>query len=206
MKILYFAAAILIVISIHEAAHALIAYKLGDPTAKQRGRLTLNPLAHLDVIGTLMIFIVGIGWGKPVPVNPRNFSDPVRASALTSLAGPVSNFLTAMLLAIPLKYFVNDMPEPLYILVLTVFDLSILLGLFNMLPFPPLDGSKILGLFVPRRYEREYMNFLETGLQYFVIFLVIDFFVLGRFFDFSILGFTIGSAFSFLKSLILFGV
>jgi len=205
MKILYFAAAILIVISIHEAAHALVAYKLGDPTAKQRGRLTLNPLAHLDVIGTIMIFVVGIGWGKPVPVNPRNFSDPVRASALTSLAGPVSNFLTAMVLAIPLKYFVSQMPEPLYILTLTVFDLSILLGLFNMLPFPPLDGSKILGLFVPRKWEKEYARFLEVGLQYFMIFLVIDFLVLGRLFNFSILGFTIGSAFSFLKSLILFG-
>lgn len=205
MKFLFFVAAILIVISIHECAHALIANYLGDSTARLRGRMTLNPLAHLDIIGTLMLFFVGIGWGKPVPVNPRNFKNPVNGSALTSLAGPMSNFLTAVILAIPLKYFGGAMSDYLKFFVLTVFDLSILLGIFNLLPFPPLDGSKIIGLFIPRKWHYGYARFLDNGTSYFIVFLVLDSFVLGKFFGFSILGMTIGSLFSLIKSVILMG-
>lgn len=203
MNLLYFAAAILVVISIHEASHAYVANYLGDPTARLRGRMTLNPFAHLDVMGTLMLFIIGIGWGKPVPVDPRNFRDPVRGSAITSLAGPVSNFLTAVLLAIPLKYL--TMPDILYSFVFTVFDFSILLGVFNLLPLPPLDGSKILGLVVPGRWHSAYAKFLYHGMKYFVIFLVVDSFVIGRFFGFSVLGVTIGTLSTLVKSIILIG-
>lgn len=203
--IIYFIIAIIIAISIHEAAHAYTANYLGDPTAKMKGRMTLNPLRHLDAVGTMMLLIVGIGWGKPVPVNPGNFRDPLKGSAITSLAGPVSNFLTAILLAIPLKYFGGQMPGVLREIILMIFEMSILLGVFNLLPLPPLDGSKIFGLFLPKRWHRGYMEFLEKGVAYFVIFLVLDAFLIRKFFGFSVFGLIIGTLFSLVRSVILMG-
>ena len=157
----YLIIGLIVAISVHEAAHAAMAYKLGDPTAKNQGRLTLNPLKHLDPIGTLMLFIARFGWGKPVPVNPNNFKNPVKDSALTSFAGPAANFITALIISLPLKYVLL----PLWaadILWLTL-DINIILGIFNLLPFPPLDGSKIFAVFVPKRFHRQYFTFLKRS-------------------------------------------
>jgi Zn-dependent protease len=201
----YLIVALVIVIAIHEAAHGWVALKLGDPTAKAHGRVTLNPLAHLDFLGTIMLFMVGFGWGKPVPVNPANFKNPVKDSAIVSLAGPASNFLTALVVSVPINYLSGAMPIWLEILLITIFDLSILLGIFNLLPFPPLDGSKIFALFVPKNKQAAYFRFLEKNQSSFLIFLILDIIIIRRVFGFSILWMIIGNLFTIVRSIILLG-
>lgn len=203
--LIYFLIALVVVISIHECAHAFMAFKLGDATAKHQGRLTLNPLAHLDPLGTIMLFVAGIGWGKPVPVNPYHFKNPVKDSALVSLAGPMSNFATALLFSIPLKYLPHVLPSQLSTLFMTIIDLSILLGIFNMLPFPPLDGSKIFAVFVPKKAQNNYFNYLEKFQPYFLVFILIDIFLIRRLLGFSFLWLIIGNLFHFIKVLIFVG-
>lgn len=167
LNFIYYGIALLVAITVHEAAHAWTAYKLGDHTAKYEGRVTLNPLAHLDPIGTLMIFVAHFGWGKPVPYNPYHLKDPKRDSALIAVAGPAANFLTALILTIPLKYFsIYAIPQAgpfLYGLLETVITLNIFLLVFNLLPIAPLDGSKLIGVLVPREYEEEYQAYLHIG-------------------------------------------
>ncbi len=205
MELLYFILALVIVVTVHEFSHAWVAHKLGDPTAKIAGRLTLNPLAHLDLLGTLMLFLVHIGWGKPVPVNPHYFKHPKRDEALTAFAGPLSSLVLALILTLPLKYLSLVMPEFVFQLLATVLDVSLLLFIFNILPFPPLDGSKIVGIFVPQKFQRIYQHYLQNGMIYFAVFLLFDQFVLARTFQFSILQYVIGSAFTFLKTLLFLG-
>ena len=202
---LYDIVALLIVVTIHEYSHALVAYKLGDPTAKLAGRISLNPLAHLDPVGTLMILFAHIGWGKPVPVNPSYFKQPKRDQALTALAGPFSSLVLAFLMALIIKYFGLWLPGPLGTFSEKFFVMSLGLFIFNMFPFPPLDGSKIVGIFVPQRFQRIYQNYLRNGTLYFVIFLVLDQFVLARFFNYSILGDVIGKLFTFFETLLFLG-
>ena len=139
----------LLCITLHELSHGYVAYKLGDNTAKERGRLTLNPLKHLDIMGLLMMMVFHVGWAKPVPVNMFNFKNPKKGMAITALAGPVSNIIICIVflfifgaLYIPLQMtkvgiYILDMLE------LTAY-LSLGLGLFNLIPVPPLDGSKVL--------------------------------------------------------------
>jgi len=201
----YLIIALVTVISIHEAAHAFVAYKLGDPTAKNHGRLTLNPKAHLDLLGTLMLFVAGFGWGKPVPVNPFNFKNPVKDSAIVSLAGPASNFLTALLCSVPLKYFGNSLPLSVATLLWTITDLSILLGIFNLLPFPPLDGSKIFAVFIPKKYQARYFEFMEKSQIYFMAFVIIDIVLVRRYLGYSLLWLVLGNVFDFVKVLIFLG-
>lgn len=190
LQFVVFAIALLITLTVHEAAHAMVAYYLGDPTAKLRGRLTLNPIKHLDPIGTLLFILTQrIGWGKPVPVNPSNFKNPVRDNALTALAGPASNFIFAFLLSIMWKYTGKYMHEYLLLFVQILFHVNIYLGVFNLFPFPPLDGSKILGLFVPRKFRTQYINYLENGMRYFVVIIVVDVFILSDFLGFSVFGY-----------------
>ncbi len=190
---LYFLVALLITLTVHEASHALVAYYLGDPTAKMKGRLTLNPIAHLDAAGSIIFLITQrIGWGKPVPVNPANFKKPVRDSALTALAGPMSNFVLAFFVALPWKYLGQYMVEPVLAIVQYTFHVSIFLGIFNLFPFPPLDGSKILGLLIPKRFHRQYSNYLVYGMKYFVAIILIDVFILGNIFDFSFFAYSMG--------------
>lgn len=202
---IYLIISLVVVISIHEAAHAYVAHKLGDDTAKHQGRLTLNPKAHLDPLGTIMLFIVGFGWGKPVPVNPYNFKNPVKDSALVSLAGPASNFLTALICSIPLKYFGYNLPPVLYTLLWTITDLSILLGIFNLLPFPPLDGSKIFAVFVPRKFQARYYEFMQKSQMYFLAFILIDIILIRRYLGYSLLWLVLGNVFDFVKILIFLG-
>ncbi|MFC1615677.1 site-2 protease family protein [Patescibacteria group bacterium] len=204
--ILTFIPALLIVLTVHEASHALIAYYLGDPTAKIKGRLTLNPVAHLDVVGSLVFLLTfRFGWGKPVPVNPSNFKNPIRDSAYTALAGPLSNFVLAFAIAFIIKYLSPYSPLWLATFFQMTFDVSVILGIFNLFPFPPLDGSKILGLFIPKRWHRQYINFLEDGLKYFVAIILIDAFILRDFFDFSVFGYVIGFLYERIAMILLLG-
>ena len=159
-------AACLICLTVHELAHGLMAYRLGDPTAKLNGRLTLNPVAHIDWIGLLLLLTAGVGWAKPVPVDPRNFKNPRGGMALTALAGPVSNFLLALVsLGIGSRLSaIAPSSQPAAYALLFLCQLAVLnvgLGLFNLIPFPPLDGSRVLEMFLPEsayrwlmRYER----------------------------------------------------
>ena len=156
-------------------------------------------------MGTLMLFLVHIGWGKPVPVNSHYFKHPKRDGALTALAGPFSSLVLALILVLPLKYFALVMPEFLFQFLSTVLDMALVLFIFNMLPFPPLDGSKILGMFVPRRFHRYYQNYLDNGMIYFAIFLLFDQFVLVQSFQFSIMQYFIGIVFTFIKTLLFLG-
>jgi Zn-dependent protease len=139
---------ILISISIHEFAHAKAADVLGDPTPRLSGRLTLNPLAHLDPIGFLMLLIIRIGWAKPVPINPYNFKNPNTGMMIVGLAGPFSNFIIAWVLAI----FLRNIPAPHYLLydaLTAAIWINLALMVFNLLPIPPLDGSRIFTQYLP---------------------------------------------------------
>ncbi len=203
---IHFLIAIIVILPMHEASHALVAYYLGDPTAKVHGRLSLNPRKHFDIVGFLMLVVAHFGWGKPVPVNPGNFKNPVRDSALTALAGPVSNFVLAFLIALPLKYAGRHLPELLVDQMWWIFDLSIIWGIFNLIPVPPLDGGKILGLIVPKKWGRAYMRFQERGFRYFVLFMLFDIFILGNMFDASIVRYVILNGYEFVRGVMLFGI
>ena len=198
--------ALILAVTVHEFCHALTAHHLGDSTARHMGRLTLNPLAHLDVMGTLMLFLIGFGWGKPVPVNPHNFNHPLRDSAFVSMAGPGSNILVAIVVALPYKYLILNGGAPeLAQFLRAVFDLNLILAIFNFIPLPPLDGSKMIGIFVPARAQRAYERFLDDGIKYFVAFILIDSFVLPSLVGFSVLSFFIGTLYTLLSALILVG-
>ncbi len=143
-------------ITVHEYAHGLIAYKLGDPTAKYAGRLSLNPLSHLDPIGALCMVFFRFGWAKPVPINPMYFKDRKRDSAIVALAGPLSNiilaFLSTIVFAVYYVYvylnFPNFVTQFIYTVFMQLAVVNISFAVFNLIPFPPLDGSKILGAFL----------------------------------------------------------
>jgi Zn-dependent protease len=173
--------AVLLCLTVHEICHGLAAYALGDPTARDRRRLSLNPLRHIDWLGLAMMLFAGFGWAKPVPVDPRYFKKPKQGMALTALAGPVSNLLLAFLAMLfchkvldGLVMVEDGAANLLYIFLhLYAAPLSIGLGLFNLLPIPPLDGAKVLGAFLPdrtyfglMRYER-YGMFLLLALSWF---------------------------------------
>lgn len=151
---------------IHEFAHAFIATKLGDDTPERKGRLTLNPLAHIDMMGALMIILVGFGYAKPVPVNARRFKNPKAGMAITALAGPVSNLLMALVFVL-LSNFATVFYVKTGALVLSVSStffyyaaiINVSLAVFNLLPIPPLDGSKILALIIPAKYYFKYMQY-----------------------------------------------
>lgn len=137
---------LVIAITVHEYAHARVAYLYGDPTAKLQGRLSLNPLVHLDPLGALMLLIFKIGWAKPVPINPRNFRDYRLGMFWVSFAGPLANFLLAFasLLILKVGRWNFSGGDILWLLLYTQVSINIALGVFNLIPLPPLDGSKIL--------------------------------------------------------------
>ena len=152
MTVIFSYIGLLLAITIHEFSHAYAADRLGDPTPRAMGRLTLNPLAHLDPIGTLMIFIAHFGWGKPVPIDPYNFANPRRDEIVVALAGPISNIIlgsTIGIISLTTGYF----NEILYIIAIVNFSLAV----FNLIPIPPLDGSKVFLNLMPveKAYEWE---------------------------------------------------
>ena len=154
-----FLIALLLAITIHEYSHAWAANLYGDATAKLHGRLTLNPLAHLDPLGTIFLFLAGFGWGKPVPVNSNNFRNPKLDNLTVSLAGPMSNFLLALFVGLIFR-FINLPPAVSQFIVILIF-FNLVLMIFNLIPIPPLDGSKILSLFLN---EQTYLYFQQIGI------------------------------------------
>ena len=176
-----FIIAMLLALSVHESAHGLVALWLGDRTAKDEGRLTLNPLAHIDVLGMLMFLMVGFGWAKPVPIDPRAFRDVKIGVMLTALAGPVSNLLLAMITVfVALLFEMAHIPMSLGVsqffreFFQNMLFLNLGLMAFNLLPIAPLDGSKILAVFIPWRYELQYEAFLRQGPILLLILLVAE--------------------------------
>ena len=161
-------------IIIHEVAHGWVAYRMGDPTAKWSGRLTLNPLKHLDPIGTLMLFLAGFGWAKPVPVNFNNISNKRKGLIFVSSAGIVANILFAFFALLLTRLFSTPSSMVATRLVYYVVQINITLAALNLIPIPPLDGSKILMGFVSQRTQ-----FFLTRLEPYGFFIIIGFLYLG---------------------------
>lgn len=169
--IILLAPPILLALSFHEFSHGWVANKLGDPTAKLAGRLSMNPLVHLDPIGTLMIFLVRFGWARPVPVDPRYFSKPKRDMLLVSVAGPGANMILALLSGLLLRlfhggvfnFFPHNILQPLYLMVKFSLQINLALAIFNLLPIPPLDGSKILYGILPPKYDHIFNSLERYG-------------------------------------------
>ena len=170
LALLLFLPALIIAITIHEFAHAFLADRLGDPTPQLQGRLSLNPLKHLDPVGTLMLLFFRFGWGKPVEFDPYNLRHPRRDAALISLAGPAVNLALATLLALILKFS----PSSLFsVFLIPIILININLAIFNLLPVPPLDGAKILYGFLPRDWADEYNDFMGRYGTILLILLII---------------------------------
>jgi Zn-dependent protease len=181
--LLYLLIGFLVGFTIHESSHALVAYALGDPTAKNKGRLSLNPLAHLHPLGTLSILLLGLGWGQPVPVDATKLRPgPKVGMALVGLAGPLANLLTAALLAIPLRlHLIPFMPRKIgsfiisYGLLLSlVVWLNIGMALFNLIPLMPLDGSRLLSVLLPSRWFNILARYELYGLILIILLLVLE--------------------------------
>ena len=161
-EIVYRVIAVLVALTVHEFAHGFAAFSLGDPTAQRQGRLSLNPLRHLDPVGTLLILIVGFGWAKPVEINPRNYRNPRRDMAIVGGAGPLTNIVVGMLLGWLLLPLTGA--GAVQTLVFTVILINIYLGVFNLIPIPPLDGSRVVGPFLPDPLFRSYMQLERYGI------------------------------------------
>ncbi|MCL4479679.1 MAG: site-2 protease family protein [Deltaproteobacteria bacterium] len=173
---------ILFSLMIHEICHGLVADKLGDPTARLTGRLTFNPLAHLDPIGTLMLFIAHFGWAKPVMVNPYNLRNPKKDMIWISLAGPGANFSLAIMAGIiirfTLNYSLNSMNNvvvsSLFVMLILFLQINLALGIFNLIPIPPLDGSKVLFGLLPTESEHKFYWLEKYGMVILLILFVLD--------------------------------
>ena len=180
---------VFVTLPIHEYAHGYAAYKLGDPTARYQGRLTLNPLAHLDYIGSLMILFIGFGYAKPVPVDSRYFNNPKRDMAITAFAGPLSNlvlsfiscFISNASVFVMALITLTELTFGIFWFLLLVFNyiaiINISLAVFNLIPIPPLDGSKILAALLPNRIYWQLMRYE----RYFGIIIFVLIFASSRF-------------------------
>ncbi|QRF32027.1 site-2 protease family protein [Bacillus safensis] len=175
----YVAITLVVAFTMHELAHAYVAYRFGDPTAKNQGRLTLNPLKHLDVFGTILIFVAGFGWARPVPVNRYHFKKPRLAGICVSIAGPLSNLVLAFLgffVYVLLQKFGGEWImrfEPGVDNFFLIFiNLNVILFLFNLLPLPPLDGYRIIEDVVSPRIRAKMTQFEQYGIIIFLIFVI----------------------------------
>lgn len=170
---------VLIAITFHEYAHAWTAYKLGDDTAKSQGRLSLNPLKHMDPIGIVMLLFLGFGWGRPVEIDSRNFNRNIsvrKAEAIVSIAGPLANFILAIVFSaiygalIKFNALTSMDTRTIITILQSIISINIGLGVFNLIPLPPLDGSKVLSYFLPYNAR----NWFENNQQiFYIIFLII---------------------------------
>ena len=182
--LLYQIPILLFSLTIHEFSHGITAYYLGDDTAKRAGRLTLNPISHIDPIGLLMLFIAHIGWAKPVPINPYNFKNYKRDTAITAAAGPISNFLIAIILSIffhilqgiiPAEKLMAGFNQTVFFALYYAILINLALGLFNLIPLPPLDGSKILGGFLTDQQYARYTAKERQGAMILMIIFAADY-------------------------------
>jgi len=158
--------AVLWAISFHEFCHGWVAYQLGDPTARDAGRLTLNPLAHFDVIGAIMLLLFHFGWAKPVPIDPRYFGKPRRDMVLVSVAGVAGNIFTALIVGLILRFFPGPfMASPALgrVMILMVY-VNVGLAVFNLIPIPPLDGSKLIYPLLPRSWMKGWFYLERYGM------------------------------------------
>ena len=166
---------LLTAIPIHEAAHAYVADKMGDPTGRYMGRLTLNPMAHFDLVGSIAMLVAGIGWAKPVPINPRNFREPKKGMAISAAAGPISNLIVAaislsaakILMYVSYQAGVNTVFSTLFTIFNLMCSINISLAIFNLIPIPPFDGSRIFNYFLPDKFYfkvMEYEQYIVIGL------------------------------------------
>lgn len=181
IDLLFVIPCVLFALTVHEVSHGYMAYRLGDPTARNMGRLTLNPLKHLDPVGALCMVLFHFGWARPVPINTRYFKKPRRDTALTAAAGPISNFIMAFLgllvQEILLAVFIRHPASSQFVYnlqyaALTLFSyfhvLNLSLGMFNLIPVPPLDGSRIFLTFLPAKYYfgiMQYERYIQLGLM-----------------------------------------
>lgn len=165
---LIWAVGLILAISIHEYSHAVAADRLGDPTPRSQGRLTLDPRSHLDPLGTLALLFLGFGWGRPVMFDVYNLRDPRRDSALIAIAGPISNLLFSLVLSLIMKFV--PIPDILNAVLSILIMMNITLAIFNLVPIYPLDGEKILGGILPPDLYREYSSVMS---QYGTIILII---------------------------------
>lgn len=183
---LYAIPGVMFALSIHELSHGYVAYKLGDPTAKNMGRLTLNPMKHIDPIGLIAMFLVHVGWAKPVPINSRYFKKPKRDIALTALAGPVANLISAFIgffvyyifFFICLEFFPDFIQTAVFGGIITIIQsflfLNIGLAIFNLIPIPPLDGSRILDAFLPPKVYLAYHKYEDIVRIALLVLLITD--------------------------------
>ena len=170
ISLLLAAPGVLIAITFHEFAHGYAAYKLGDDTAKSQGRLSLNPLAHLDPIGVMMLLVAGFGWGKPVEVNPRNYTRKIsmeKGEAIVSAAGPIMNFIIAIIFTLiycviykfaGIAFITSTVGNVILLIIASTISINVGLGVFNLIPLPPLDGSKIIMPFLPYNAKSWFLN------------------------------------------------
>ncbi len=181
LEMLYFIPALLLSLSIHEFGHSLVAYKLGDKSQKALGRLTLSPFAHIDPLGFIFILLFRFGWGKPVLIDDRNFKNRAKGNMLVSLAGPLFNIILAIVLTVVLKLLwvfgitpdtiTSSVGQILYYMLNIAIQFNIIFAVFNLLPLPPFDGSKILYYFLPYK-GKQFMNSIEKYSIWILIFLL----------------------------------
>lgn len=177
---------VLLSLTLHEFGHGLAAYAMGDKTAKSSGRLSLNPIDHLDPIGALCLFLFGFGWAKPVPVNPYNFKYKKGGMVLTSLAGPITNFIIAFIAMLIMTIIGNvsfssrgigfDLASVFYNVCYYLLIMNLGLGIFNLIPIPPLDGSKVVGAVLPTDLYFNYMRYERFGFIILIILINMPFF------------------------------
>lgn len=174
--------ALLLALTFHELGHGLASYLLGDPTAKNQGRLTLDPIAHIDPIGFFALLFFKFGWAKPVPIDPRYYKNRKLGIALTSIAGPMSNFILAVITGLifrfaynaQIEFFFNNDIMFNFMSSLLIYNIS--LGLFNLIPIPPLDGSKILASMLPDKLEYKFYQYERYSMVILVLFMYLGVF------------------------------
>ena len=159
---------VLVSLTLHELAHAYVAWRLGDPTAKQEGRLTLNPLVHIDPLGTLMFIVTALaaglpfGWARPVPVNPNYFRRPKEGMAIVAIAGPLMNFAVALVCFAVIRHV--EVSSQTFEVLRQAWIVNVVLGIFNLIPVPPLDGSRVLGVLMDNATYARWVSFDQYGM------------------------------------------